>query len=898
MNDHKTSITVRIRPFGFQDAVTQVMWPQDEAKSMGLDVIPGFVVDVGLTKGTIRTDIVKAMSESTPLLVDYWQREIKSSSFDNERAIVQILTNPLINGIRGSFFLTDIDNMLHFGKINEPIIAIQKVRDISAFCIAMHPEFEKQLVMLQKNALKCVNVTRLTHLTIKQLWNYLKDIGKTYLDFTGEKLPTIPVKQLLTVILYTLNQFYHNNSRLIDTKILLSFCVRFRPIMLSSTTSGSGLVLCGLGSDKFDHRGSYAPKVGLDYVEAGVMRLQPLEKIMQNNIVYKSLNHINNLCSKSPGNYFQISFVYTKDLFFVDTIKQILPNADMLLTGVATQIQKGIKPILIKKITQHHIRSLMYPKLKIKDNEKAIGHGIPAAPGACTGVVSTTIESAVRFHGEGLPIIFCAPSPTPDALRALSFSEGTIFRTGGITSHVAVIARGLGKPCVLAVDNLKFIQNHCCKIQIAQTIISEGQWISLDGFAGFIYLGRKEIERKHFNHPSPLVQLLDACDEHSLISVHVNADNAKEAIEGFSYGAKSIGLCRVEHMLATPDSYIKLIRALAIGLTVIDRSAEFFLKDIKAYIWPNSEAALKALQVCRHNIIQETTYNRFAESLNDLKTILKTEFKDLLTIAQSRPTTIRFLDPPLSEFLSESVIEELCRDNQITREEAEAAKKLLFVYGGILGLRGIRLGLVIPELTEIQAIALNEAVCDTMEEYDFTITVNIMAPFISDPIELQIFRMIVLRHLTKDSKKNQQKFNVGGMIETPRAALMAFEMAQVADFLSFGTNDLSQFVWASSRDNSDVGFLNRIPYTAMEYAPFTQFDERGVGSIIANAVKQAKRAKKLPIGVCGEHARYEKAIRFFSDIGIDYVSCSPFAVPEARLAAARVMMLNKDFGGV
>jgi phosphoenolpyruvate synthase/pyruvate phosphate dikinase len=889
MPGHKTSLLIRVRPFGSHGTGVQAVWPQDKAQAAGFDVVPGFVVEVSLPQEASVSDISTAIEEATPYIADHWKRAIHSGIAQDERALVQVWTHPVMNSARDSFVLTNIENATNQRTTQKSKTVLETLRDLTTFCLCIQPAFEAKLTELQNRVLKYTHTMRFRHLTEEQVWGHVRDIGDAYHEFTGVHLPRTPVNQLTLALLQILQQPCHPNASAAGKGRSVSLSVRLRPMRLLTSASGSGVVLCGPGTEQLERRGSYAPSIGLDCIETGGFQVQPIEAILSDALLSQALDRINHVFVADLNDYYRVSFILVKQRFLIDTMARVTPTAEMLLAGAALRVQQGITPPPIEGITQKHIRSVLYSRLRLTENDRSVGQGIPAAPGACSGVLSTSIDSATRFHREGLPVIFCASSSMPEAMRALSFSEGAIFRTGGVTSHVAVIARGLGKPCILGIDSLSFIEERGREMKVAQTVISEGQWISMDGTGGRLYLGRIATVRTPLTSNSPLSRVLACCDATSRMSVYVNADSADEADEGFSYGAKAVGLCRIEHMLATPVALTKLGRALTLGLTSIDISADLLLAEMKSLIWSHSEAALKALQSCRQTALQGTSYQRFMEALTDLKGALKEKLCDLFAAAENRPVTIRFLDPPLSEFLSECLIDELTQDDLITAFEADTGKRILSTSGGMLGLRGIRLGLVLSELTEMQALAINDAAWEISTARKSPVAVNLMAPFISDPIELQLFRLIVTRCLTKGSNRFQPTFSFGGMIETPRAAMMAHELAQVSDFLSFGTNDLSQFVWASSRDSAETDFLGRLPYSAMDCAPFSQFDEKGVGAVIAYATKQAKRTKSLPVGICGEHARDEKAIRFFAALGIDYISCAPFAVPEARLAVAQAM---------
>jgi phosphohistidine swiveling domain-containing protein len=890
MQGHKTALLIRVRQFGALEGGTHTVWPQDRVRSMGLDVVPGFVVDATLPDQVAASDITAAIEEATRNIAGHWRHEECGSISQDERFLVQAWARPATNRARDVLVLMNINGAIDRGAAKDCETAQSTLRDILCLCLYFQPAIEATLTKLQSEALARAHVARLCHLSAEQIWLHAKDILVAYREMTGADLPTTPGDQLALAILQLAQQAQRLNAISTASPTLVSLSVRFRPMRLVSPKCGCGVVVCGPGIEPADDRGSYALGTGLDQIEAGGFHVQPIAGLLSDPLVAQALDHINHVCANEQNGFYRVSFLLAGQRLLIDTINQVTPTAEMSLAGVAARCLQGLAPHSLAGITQQDVRLMLYPRLRLTERDAPAARGVPAAPGACSGVLSTSIDSATRFHREGLPIIFCAPSPTPEALRALSLSEGVIFQAGGITSHIAVIARGRGKPCILSVDNLEFMGETSREIRLGHTVVSEGHWISMDGTSGHLYLGHMETARTPLQHKPLLSRVLDCCDTVSRMSVYVNADNADEADEGFSYGAKAVGLCRVEHMLATPEALTTLSRALALGLTAIDTSAHLLLRELKSAIWSDSDATLKALQSYRQTALQDASYGHFTEALRDLQHTLKEEIHRLLVTAGSRPVTIRFLDPPLSEFLSEQLFDELAQEGLITAREGETGKSVLSTAGGMLGIRGIRLGLLMPELTEMQALAVKEAAREVSTSHEGPGIVNLMAPFISDPVELQLFRLIVSRCLATHSPGDQPTIRIGGMIETPRAAIMAYDLAKEADFLSFGTNDLSQFVWATSRDSADVGFLGRPPYAAMECAPFMHFDEKGVGPLVAHATRQARLAKALPIGVCGEHARDAKAIRFFAALGIDYVSCAPFAVPETRLAVAQATL--------
>lgn len=880
------AVQIRARRFGVQGKGTHAVWPQDIARAAGLGVVPGLIIDATLPDKASVRELQQAVEMAMPSISHGWRRMMSSGVSHEERAIIEVRSCPVTPSPSRSLVLAGFERPVG-PALQGSKVASEMLRDLCMLCLYFNPAFESALMGLQDEALSRAHAKRIGQLTDDEIWDYMRGIMSAYREATGMRIPKTPIEQLALVLLYIMQHLSDASS--IDTgrRRFVSLCIRLRPLRLPYPESGSGVVLCGPGTEQLDRRGSYAPSTGLDYIEAGMSPVLPVEQILSEPGIAEKLDRISQACVAGPGgSYHRLSFVLDRSDLLVDTMVPVTPTAEILIAGAAAQMRQGDAPLL-ESLTSEHIRSVLYPQLKPNEDDRLAGEGIPVAPGACSGVLATSIATVTRYTVEGLPVIFAATSPTPEALEALSLSAGAVFRTGGVTSHVAVIARGLGKPCVLGVDGLEFPPAQGFGMKVGQTHISEGQWISIDGTTGRLYLGQVEAVRLPLESNPSLLSLLDGCDARGRMSVYVNADSGAEASEGFRNGAKGVGLCRIEHMLATAEAMAKLGRTLVYGLAALDLSGAYLLSKVRSSLWYQSEATAEALRSCRQTVLQSTPYARFVESLTDLKVVLERNLRDLFAATGTRPVTIRFLDPPLSEFLSEGLIDELLQGGSISPAEAESSIRILDSCGGMLGLRGIRLGLVLSELTEMQALAVSEAALITSANCKSAMTIGIMAPFITDPLELQLFRVVASRCLAQTSAGPRPEFSFGGMIETPRAVMMAGELARIADFLSFGTNDLSQFVWASSRDSAESGFLRRLPYAAMDYSPFTRFDEIGVGRLIAYATERARAVKPVPMGVCGEHAQDEKALGFFADIGIDYVSCVPFAVPEVRLAVAR-----------
>ncbi|RMG44519.1 MAG: pyruvate, phosphate dikinase [Acidobacteria bacterium] len=492
--------------------------------------------------------------------------------------------------------------------------------------------------------------------------------------------------------------------------------------------------------------------------------------------------------------------------------------------------------------------------------------GLPAGPGAASGRLTFHAEDAKAAAARGEPVILARIETSPEDVGGMEAARGIVTARGGMTSHAALVARQRGKPCVVGCQGIQ-IDYRKAELRASGRTLREGDWISLDGTTGKIYAGPMEprpsevvqvlVEGSRRAEESPIAQrymrILEWADAHRRLGVRANADTPRQAEEAVALGAEGIGLCRTEHMFFEGD------RVTAMRRMILAEDEE------------GRRAALEALLPMQRE-----------------------DFAGIFRAMQGRPVTIRTLDPPLHEFLphGKGEIEKLASQLGLPYERVAQKVKSLRESNPMLGHRGCRLGLVYPEITEMQARAILEAACDVAAEGGEP-RVEIMIPLVGHVEELRRQRQIVERVAEEvfADRGRRVPFQVGTMIELPRAALCAESIASCADFFSFGTNDLTQTTLGISRDDAGVFLPFYIEHGILPFDPFRSIDEEGVGALVRAGTEGGRRARPdLKVGICGEHGGDPRSIRFAHEVGLDYVSCSPRRLPVARVAAAQAAL--------
>ena len=511
------------------------------------------------------------------------------------------------------------------------------------------------------------------------------------------------------------------------------------------------------------------------------------------------------------------------------------------------------KKLAVMRIEPSSLDTLLHPTLDEKSNIKVIAKGLPASPGAASGKVVFTSEEAERLNGMMQNTILVRIETSPEDIHGMHAAKGILTARGGMTSHAAVVARGMGRPCVSGSSEIEIdYGNKLFKTKDIE--VKEGELITIDGSTGRIILGEVKTLKPEIS--GDFSKLMKWADSFRKLKVRTNSETPLDSKTAREFGAEGIGLCRTEHMFFDEERILS-VREMILSKTVEDR----------------------------------------AKALNKLLPHQKKDFIEIFKIMSGLPVTVRLLDPPLHEFLpkNETEIGEVAKSLDLPIKEVEGRIGELHEHNPMLGHRGCRLGISFPEIYEMQCRAIFEALVDCKKNKIKLTMPEIMIPLVSTEAEIKIMKDLVIRvaREVQNQTKTNVDFLVGTMIELPRAALKARDIAKHAEFFSFGTNDLTQTTFGISRDDSGKFLNDYIENKIFDIDPFISIDD-GVGDLIEIATTKGKKQnKKIKLGICGEHGGDPKSIEFCAKAGLDYVSCSPYRVPVARLAAAQAQLKKK-----
>ena len=512
----------------------------------------------------------------------------------------------------------------------------------------------------------------------------------------------------------------------------------------------------------------------------------------------------------------------------------------------------------VLRVEPKQLDALLHPQFDAKALKaaKAIGKGLAASPGAACGKVVFTAEDAKAWHENGEKVVLVRLETSPEDIEGMAAAEGILTVRGGMTSHAAVVARGMGTCCVSGCGDIK-MNEEAKEFELAGHVIKEGDYISIDGSTGNIY--GEAIPTVAASISGDFDRFMKWADARRTLKVRTNADTPRDAAQAVAFGAEGIGLCRTEHMFFEGDR-IKAIREMIVAKTPEARKA----------------------------------------ALDKILPYQQGDFEAMYRVLKGRPMTVRFLDPPLHEFVpqKEEDIVELAGELKISVDELKAVIAGLHEFNPMMGHRGCRLAVTYPEIAEMQTTAvINAALAVNKEHPEYNIVPEIMIPLVGEVKELKFVKDIVTSTADKliAAAGSDMKYHVGTMIEIPRAALLADEIAKEAEFFSFGTNDLTQMTFGFSRDDAgkflDAYYENKI----YENDPFARLDQNGVGKLIKMAAEGGRKTRPdIKLGICGEHGGDPTSVEFCHNIGLNYVSCSPFRVPIARLAAAQAAIKEKN----
>jgi pyruvate,orthophosphate dikinase len=507
----------------------------------------------------------------------------------------------------------------------------------------------------------------------------------------------------------------------------------------------------------------------------------------------------------------------------------------------------------VARIPPNDLNQLLHPTLDPSSKLDLLTTGLPASPGAACGTLVFDADDAVRLSRSGQSVILVRRETSPEDFHGMVTAKAILTARGGMTSHAAVVARGMGKPCVAGAQALQ-VDEKAHRLSVNGRSLNQGDWITVDGSSGKVFAGQAALIAPELS--GNFTRVMKWADRIMQLRVRVNADTPADAHRGRDFGAEGIGLCRTEHMFFTGDRLV----------------------------------------VMRQMIVAQDTAGR-QKALDKLLPMQRGDFEAIFRAMEGFPVTIRLLDPPLHEFLPKepAEIQALARELQMEPARLQDTVDRLHEVNPMLGLRGCRLGIIYPEITAMQVRAIFEAAC-TVAARKGRVMPEVMIPLTATVVEFRKQALIV-RQVAEQVFQERQitvPYLLGTMIELPRAALTADELAREAQFFSFGTNDLTQTTWGLSRDDAGRFLPYYLEHGVIEDDPFQVLDQAGVGKLISMACDLGRRTRPdLKLGICGEHGGDPSAVAFCDRLGMNYVSCSPFRVPIARLAAAQAALATR-----
>ena len=706
-------------------------------------------------------------------------------------------------------------------------------------------------------------------LTTEDLKLIVEEFKKIYKAEIGEDFPQDPKKQLMLAIEAVFRSW--NNPRAIVYRKLndipgnLGTAVNIQSMVFGNMgmTSGTGVAFTrnpSTGENKLF--GEYLINAQGEDVVAGIRTPQSIDTLKEEMPeMYEQFVKITHTLEAHYKDMQDIEFTIENGKLYILQTRNGKRTAKAAINVVVDLVNDGVidKEEAIMRIEPNQLDQLLHPTFDTKalKDAKQLAKGLPASPGAAVGKVYFYAEDAVKQVKAGERVLLVRQETSPEDIEGMVSAEGILTARGGMTSHAAVVARGMGKCCVAGCGELR-VDEAAREIRVGDLVIKEGEYMSIDGSSGCVYLG--QIPMTSVEVGGNFGVFMAWVDEIRDMMVRTNADNPRDAKKAIEFGAEGIGLCRTEHMFFEEDR-IPAVRKMILADNVEDR----------------------------------------VKALDSLLPFQREDFHGIFKAMEGRPCNVRLLDPPLHEFLphEDGAITELAGQMGIPASELKKRVMDLDEFNPMLGHRGCRLAVTYPEICEMQARAIAQGAILAMKE-GIDVKPEIMVPLIGTVNELKMLRPIIEETVDAELEKAGMKldYTVGTMIEIPRACVTADEIAEVADFFSFGTNDLTQMGFGYSRDDAGKFLGEYVEKGVLEKDPFQVLDQRGIGKLVEMAVKLGRQTKpELKLGICGEHGGEPSSVEFCYNQGLNYVSCSPFRVPIARLAAAQATVKKRKGDG-
>ena len=845
-----------------------------EMTKIGLPVPPGFTIsteacnDYYVSNKTIKPEIIEQIESKLAQLESELGKELGSTE------------NPLLVSVRSGAVISMpgmMDTILNLGLNDNTVVGLAKATENERFAydsyrrfiqmfsdVAMEvPKYKFESVL---DRYKETNGFKFdTELTTDHLKAIVEEFKAIYKKEVKEDFPQEPKKQLMLAVESVFRSW--NNPRAIVYRKLndipnnLGTAVNVQSMVFGNMgdNSGTGVAFTrdpATGENKL--LGEYLINAQGEDVVAGIrtpQKIATLENIMPD--IYKQFVETADKLEKHYRDMQDIEFTIERGKLFLLQTRNGKRTAKSAINVAVDLVQEGLitKEEAIMRIEPNQLDQLLHPKFEDKSLKEAevLAKGLPASPGAASGKIYFSAEDVVEASKDGTETILVRQETSPEDIEGMVSAQGILTARGGMTSHAAVVARGMGKCCVAGCGEIK-VSEVAKTLEVGDLVLKEGDYISLDGSTGVVYLGN--VNKATADMTGNFEKLMSWVDEIRQMQVRTNADNPRDAKAAVEFGAEGIGLCRTEHMFFDEER-IPAVRKMILSNTVEER--------------------VKALET--------------------LLPMQQKDFEDIYRVMGERPVNIRLLDPPLHEFLpqDDETIEELAKDMGIQPIAIKKRCEELAEFNPMLGHRGCRLAVTYPEIAVMQTKAIINAAIAVNKE-GLNVEPEIMIPLVGAINEFKTVKQIIVDTAEEIIKEAgvELKYTVGTMIEIPRACLIADEIAKEADFFSFGTNDLTQMTFGYSRDDAGKFLGEYVDREILEKDPFQVLDQDGVGKLVQMAAKLARGEKgdNIKLGICGEHGGEPSSVEFCYNTGLNYVSCSPYRVPIARLAAARATIKN------
>jgi len=855
-----------------------------EMTNSGVPVPPGF---------TIVTDACRVFYDNNMRLPKEFENELETNITKLEKATGMKFgdkSNPLLVSVRsGAKFSMPgmMDTILNLGLNEDTLEGLIKKTENERFAYDSYRRFiqmygnvvlgidKSEFEEILENRKKKQRVKLDTELTVNDLKYIIKKFKELILDKSGEEFPHSPVEQLVQARDAVFKSW--NNPRAITYRHLnnipsdLGTAVNIQTMVFGNMgeTSATGVGFTrNPSTGKKEFYGEYLTNAQGEDVVAGIRtprHISQLAKEMPK--VYKQLQQITKNLEKHYRDVQDFEFTIQEGKLFLLQTRTGKRTTAAAVKIAVDMVDEGLikKEEALLRVEPVQLDQLLHPRIDPSASINVMAKGLAASPGAASGMVVFTADDAVRFAESGQDVILVRQETNPDDIHGMNAARGILTARGGMTSHAAVVARGMGKCCVAGAEDIK-VYDVDKKMIIGTNVIKEGDPITINGSTGEIIAGTVPTIAPEMSGEFAI--FMKWADEVRKLGIRTNADTPEDSRQAIAFGAEGIGLCRTEHMFFAPER-IPIVQEMILSTNEISRR----------------------------------------EALDRLLPFQKNDFKGIFEAMDGRPVTIRTIDPPLHEFLpdKEQILEQIAElkarnawEDEIKEKERILSRiEELTEFNPMLGHRGCRLGITYPEITEMQSRAIFSAACEVARGRKAKApVVEVMIPLVGTVAELKNQKEIVVRVADEVMKKYKVEIQylVGTMIEVPRGALTADSIATEAEFFSFGTNDLTQMTFGYSRDDAGKFLKYYQEKGILPGDPFVSIDTEGVGQLVKFAIDKARTSKPdLKIGVCGEHGGDPASIHFFNSVGMNYVSASPFRIPIARLAAAQAVLGASDY---